>query len=155
MPSGIVIEDMPASCQEVFRLLHDYDKRLEWDTLLRAAYLEPEFCEAALGAISVCAAKRWLGGIALRTQYVSFQPGRLAAVQMLNAPPFFESFAASIRHTPKSPGASLVTYRYAFQAKPRKLRFLLHPIMAWLLRQETARRLRALRDYFRSMRPQA
>ena len=152
MPNGIVTQNIPASCEEVFRLLHDYNKRLEWDTLLRAAYLEPEFPAAALGAVSVCAAKRWLGGIALRTRYVSFQPGRLAAVEMLNAPPFFESFAASIRHAEIAPHTSSVTYRFTFRAKPRLLRFLLNPIMGWALRRETARRLCALCDYFKPAR---
>ncbi len=148
MPSGVVTEPIPASCEAVFRLLHDYKRRLDWDTLLSAAVLESGFPEAALGAVSVCTGRGPFGGIALRTEYVAFQPGRLAAVRMLNAPPFFESFAASIRHSPAGPAGSLVTYRYTFQARPRPLRFLLHPVMTRLLLDGTKRRLQALREWF-------
>lgn len=148
MADNTITESIPASCEQVFGLLHDYEKRLEWDTLLRAAYLEPGFSRAALGAVSVCVAKRWLGGMAVRTRYTTFQPGRLAAVKMLNSPAFFARFAASIRHTATGPATSLATYRYTFRAKPPALGFLIHPIMAWALRRETTRRLRALRDHF-------
>ena len=148
MADDTITESIPASAEVVFALLHDYDRRLEWDTLLRAAYLEPGFPRAALGAVSVCVAKRWLGGMAVRTRYTTFQPGRLAAVKMLNSPAFFARFAASIRHTPTGPDSSLATYRYTFRAKPRALSFVLHPIMAWTLRRETTRRLRALRVHF-------
>jgi hypothetical protein len=54
MPKGIVKKIISAPKDEVFALIHDYKKRLEWDTLLQKAYLEPEFSEAAKGAISVC-----------------------------------------------------------------------------------------------------
>lgn len=74
MPTGVVTEEIPASSQEVFALLHDYSRRLEWDTLLRAAYLEPPDIQAELGAVSVCVGRRRLGGIAVRTRYVAFRP---------------------------------------------------------------------------------
>jgi hypothetical protein len=43
MPTTEIREIIPASADEVFELLHDYKRRLEWDTLLSEAYLEPEF----------------------------------------------------------------------------------------------------------------
>lgn len=148
MPTGSVTEEIAASSAEVFALLHDYSRRLEWDTLLRAAYLE-QARRAELGAISVCAGKWHLGGIAIRSRYVAFRPPRLAAVEMINRPPFFASFAASIRHQDLGPTRSSVTYRYTFTAKPRVLRFVLHPVMALVFRAETRKRLAALKAFFR------
>ncbi len=148
MPTGTVTEEIAASAAEVFALLHDYSRRLEWDTLLSAAYLEPPATQAELGATSVCVGKRHLGTIAIRTRYVAFRPPQLAAVEMLNQPPFFATFAASIRHQDLGPARSLVTYRFIFRAKPRCLRFVLHPVMQLVFRLETRKRLTALRKFF-------
>lgn len=150
MPKDSVTEIIDAPAEEVFALLHDYERRLEWDTLLQKAYLEPEFERAGVGAISVCQGKSHLGGFALRTEYVSFQPGKVAAVKMLNHPPFFETFAASIRHFKIDENHSRIVYEYNFTAKPRILRFILHPMMRRVLSLETRRRLKALKRFFAS-----
>jgi hypothetical protein len=148
MPKGICREIIPAPKEQVFALVHDYQRRLEWDTLLRKAYLEPEFSEAGLGAISVCQGRQMLGGFALRTVYVSFQKGKVAAVKMLNQPPFFETFAASIRHFDAGENQSEVVYEFHFTAKPKWLRWILHPVMKAALDWETKKRLKALKKFF-------
>jgi len=132
----------------VFRLLHDYDRRLEWDTLLQDARLCDNWTEAKLHATSVCTGRWYLGGIALKTKYVSFNPPHVAAVKLCNRPPFFNKFAATIRHRDLGNGASSVEYKYNFTARPSWLRWLLHPPMAALFRWETRKRLRALRHFF-------
>ena len=148
MPTAEIREIIPAPAKAVFALIHDYKRRLEWDTLLQEAYLEPEFSEAGRGAISVCRGKPVLGGFALRTQYVTFEPGRVAAIKMLNRPPFFASFAASIRHLPIDENYSEAIYKVNFTVEPAILRFVLDPIMKRVFALETRKRLRALRDFF-------
>jgi hypothetical protein len=148
MAHAEVSEIIPASSERVFDLVHDYGKRLEWDTLLRAAYLDDGFTEAKKGATSVCVGRRSVGGLALKTIYVSFDRPKVAAVKMVNSPPFFAAWAASIRHADIGPGASRITYSFHFTAKPRLLRWFLEPIMGVLFRWETKRRLRALRRHF-------
>jgi hypothetical protein len=155
MPTGVIREIIPAPRAEVFRLLHDYDRRLEWDTLLQEAYLSDGCREAQLGAVSVCRGRADLGGIALETRYISFRPPEVAAVQMVNLPPFFASFAASIRHQDLGESRSSVEYRYYFTARPHWLRFLLHPLMNVLLARETRKRFRALRRFFEPNVPTA
>jgi hypothetical protein len=150
VPTAQIKELIPASAEVVFALVHDYERRLEWDTLLQEAYLEPEFSKARRGAISVCRGKFILGGFALRTQYVSFEEGKLAAVKMLNQPPFFASFAASIRHFEIDENNSEIIYKVNFTAKPRRLRPFLHPIMRALLIWETRKRLKALKVFFQT-----
>ena len=148
MPHGSVTETIPAPSTDVFRLVHDYDRRLEWDTLLQDARLCENWTEAQLHAASVCTGRWYLGGIALKTEYVSFNPPDVAAVRMLNRPPFFETFAATIRHRDLIDGSSFVEYKYNFTARPSWLRWLLHPVMAAVFRWETRKRLRALRQFF-------
>ena len=46
MPHGSVTETIPAPSSEVFRLLHDYDRRLEWDTLLSRPDTRREYGES-------------------------------------------------------------------------------------------------------------
>lgn len=148
MPTAEIKEVIPASAEAVFALLHDYKRRLEWDTLLQEAYLEPEFQKSEKGAISVCRGKTILGGFALRTFYISFESGKVAAVEMLNQPPFFDTFAASIRHRKIDDENSEVIYKVNFTAKPRFLRPILNPIMRRVFVWETRQRLGALKKFF-------
>jgi len=149
LPTAEIKDVIPASAVEVFDLLHDYRRRLEWDTLLQKAYLEDGFSEACKGAISVCRGKAILGGFAVRTEYVSFERGKVAAVKMLNRPPFFETFAASIRHHETGENQSEIVYKVNFTAKPKFLSWILHPIMKAVFVWETRRRLAALKEFFR------
>ena len=83
----------------------------------------------------------------IETEYVAFRPPEVAAVRMLNRPPFFETFAATIRHTNQSDGSSIIEYKYNFTARPHWLQFILHPIMNFMFKMETAKRIAALRRY--------
>ena len=67
---------------------------------------------------------------------------------MVNSPPFFDKWAASIRHEDIAPNQSHISYTFHFSAKPRWLRWLLEPIMLQVFKWETRKRLSALRDYF-------
>jgi hypothetical protein len=148
VPHCRVTDVIPAPADDVFRLLHDYTRRLEWDTLLQAAYLLENCPEAGLGVKSVCKGKRRLGGIALMTEYISFRPPDVAAVRMINRPPFFDTFAATIRHESQADGSSRIKYNYNFTSRPRWLRFVLHPIMNFCFKMETKKRIAALCRYF-------
>lgn len=139
----------PSLSAAVFALLHDYSRRLEWDTLLSAAYLDDGHAAAARNATSVCVGRWYLGRIALKTEYVTFDPPRLAAVKMINRPPFFETWAASIHHEDLDGDSSRVTYTWTFSARPRWLRWLLEPVMNRRFQVETQRRLKALAAWFR------
>lgn len=147
MAHGEVSEIIPAPSEVVFDLIHDYGRRLEWDTLLRAAYLEEGCSAPGKGVTSVCVGRRSLGGIALKTVYVTFERPTVAAVRMVNTPPFFRSWAASIRHEDVSVSESRVTYEFHFTTKPRWLRFVLDPVMERVFVWETRKRLGALRTF--------
>ena len=99
---------------------------------------------------SVCVGRRSLGGFALKTVYVTFERPKVAAVRLVNRPPFFATWAASIRHEDLAAGTSRITYTYTFTARPRWLRFALEPIMGRVFAWEIGTRLRALAAYFRA-----
>ena len=139
---------MPCSAEKVFALLHDYSRRLEWDTLLKEARLTRGHTIAEKGATSLCVGKPFGGIIGIETRYLTFTPGVVAAVEMINSPPFFSHFAASIRHQDTGEG-SIATYRFQFSARPRWLRWLLHPLMRIFLAYETKKRLHALAEFLR------
>ena len=143
MPSLSVSQQMPCSSRQVFDLLHDYSRRLEWDTMLCEARLTRGHRVAARGATSLCVGNAMFGMIGVETRYIAFVPGELAAVEMINRAPFFELFAASIRHEDSDSG-SQVTYKLNFIARPKALRWMLHPLIRSALRSETATRLAAL-----------
>jgi hypothetical protein len=146
MPTTSVSQKIPCDRLGVFTLLHDYERRLEWDTLLQSAALTQGHTQAGLGATSLCVGKKWLASIGIETVYVTFREGELAAVKMINSPAFFESFAASIRHE-DDPDGSTLTYRLTFRAKPVWLRWMLEPIMLVVLKIETRKRLQALAGF--------
>jgi hypothetical protein len=136
---------MPAPSEVVFDLIHDYDRRLEWDTLLSEAYIDDEngATKADKGVTTVCVGKTSLGKIALRTIYVSFDRPTVAAVKMVNRPMFFDTWAASIRHEDLPVGGSRVTYTFNFTGRPK----LVEPIMLRVFEWETRKRLKALREF--------
>jgi len=147
MPKGSVSEIIGQSCEEVFDLLHNYSCRLDWDTLLRKACLLEGAEKAGVGVRSLCAGKWSKGGIPIVSEYVSFQRGEYAAVKMVNRPPFFNSFAATIRHDPLESSRSKITYNYLFESRPRWLAWLLDPVLNRMLRRETEKRLRSLKAF--------
>ena len=147
MPIGTVEEIMPISAPKVFEIIHDYKRRLEWDTLLSEAYIELPFDAAGKGVVTVCRGRRLLGNIAIRTEYVTFEMGKVAAVRMLEPTSFFQTFAASIRHVDIEDGHSSVVYKFNFTSRPRFIREICEPIMLRVLEWETGKRLRALRAF--------
>jgi hypothetical protein len=159
MEQGLAVEcsvDILASCEEVFDVVHDYEIRLYWDTLLsQACILDKGVKEAGLGVSTLCVGRAALGKIAVETVYVSFDRGRVAAVKMKRGPWFLADFAASIRHTaiPSQTGeSSRVTYKLRIKARPQFLRFLLNPLLRIAFQVETNKRLASLKRYVETRR---
>ena len=147
MPKEILSIEIEASAEAVFDLIHDYDRRLDWDPLLSKACILSGEKKAAKGVRTLCVGTWKSGKIGVETEYISFARGRVAAVKLCNRPPFFDSFAATIQHKVLSDSRSIVSYVYSFRARPRFLRFLLEPIMNHFFLQETQNRLHSLKRF--------
>ena len=127
----VVRQEMPASAERTFDLIHDYARRLSWDTMLRSAYIDGGG-PPGKGAVAVCVARRMLGGYSFRTRYVTFHRPQVAAIKLEGRPPFFASWAASIRHEPLGPERSLATYTMTFTCKPSWAARVIEPAARWV-----------------------
>jgi hypothetical protein len=147
MPRASITIDLPASCDTVFAVIHDYSCRLDWDTMLRSARLLGGATQAGLGVRTVCAGTWRSAFLALETEYIQFAPGRAAAVKLTKRPWFFDRVAATMRHHAGGAACSRLVYTYSFRARPRWLAPVLEPLMHVLLQREVRQRLRGLRSY--------
>ena len=66
---------MPCGSAEVFAFLHNYGRRLEWDTLFSSAALTRVHAKAGPGATSLEVGTRRLGGIGIESEYVAWRDG--------------------------------------------------------------------------------
>jgi hypothetical protein len=136
---SLVIRGRPA---DLFALTQDYAVRLRWDPYLREARLLGSATRPAKGVRAWCVAKSGLG---METEYVSFNPPRVAAVRMTRGPAILSSFAGSWRFGEVGPDRTRVAFRYHLAARPRWLRWLFDPLLQISLARDTDRRLQALR----------
>ncbi len=139
--------EVNTSCEAVFDLIHDYGRRLEWDLMLSEARLLAGATEAGVGVRSLCVGTWKSAYLAVETEYVRFERGRVAAVKLSNRPPLFKSFAATIKHDAAGKSRSRTTYIYSFRARPAFLAPLLEPIMRVMISREVRVRLQSLRDF--------
>ena len=147
MPRASYAIEISAPCQTVFDVVHDYERRLEWDSMLSQAKLLGGANVAKVGVRSRCVGAWHSGFLAVETEYIRFERGRVAAVKLTNRPLFFDRFAATIKHEAIGKNRSRTTYIYAFSARPRPLAPLLEPIMNLLFAREIRSRLRCLQRF--------
>jgi len=133
---------MPATAEQVFAVVHDIGLRLEWDPMLAESRFTRGSLAAAEGATFLCRAKWWHGGIGIEARYRVFEPGVAAEIEMINEPPFFAQFEASIRHA-AAPEGSILFYQSCFTTRPRWIGGFALAVLRW----ETVRRLRSLAQY--------
>lgn len=143
MPRRSCSVEVSAPCETVFDLVHDYERRLSWDTMLSEARLLDGAAAADIGVRSLCVGNWTSTFLPMETEYIQFARGRIAAVKLTNQPPFFRSFAATIKHEPTRQGWSRITYIYSFRSSWR----LLEPIMDAMIFREVRARLRSIREF--------
>jgi ribosome-associated toxin RatA of RatAB toxin-antitoxin module len=131
-----------ASPGDLFALTQDYGRRLDWDPFLRSAELLEGALVAGVGVRAYCVAHNGLG---METEYVSFDPPRACAVKMTRGPRLIGQFAGSWRFEAMSPGRTRVRFRYHLRARPRWSSWLVAPLLGWVFRRDTRKRLKALK----------
>ena len=131
-----------ASAVDLFALTQDYGRRAEWDPFLRSAELVGGAAAPGVGVRAYCVARSGLG---METEYVSYNPPRVAAVKMTRGPWLIGAFAGSWRFTEVAPGRTRVGFRYNVRSRPRWLSWLLTPVLVRVFARDTRRRLAALK----------
>ncbi len=139
--------EIAAEPAEIFDLIHDYSKRLDWDPFLREARLLEGATCADVGVRSICTARWASGGMAMETVYISFDRPSVAAVKMTRGPGMLREFAASLRQEALATGQTRVTYRFKLAGHPRWLGSVLDPILYVIFAREVRIRLASLKRF--------
>jgi len=138
--------EIASTPEQVFDLLHDYDRRLQWDSFLRRADIIDGSPVAGSGVRTLCVAKRRLGGLGMETEYVSFVRPTVAAVKMTGGPWFFRRFAATIRQERLGPNLTRVTYHFNVEYRA-PVQYAFGQVITAILGRETRGRLKALKAF--------
>jgi hypothetical protein len=141
---------MPASNEVVFDAFHHHHWRMRWDSLVSATHVLGGAPCPFVGAVTENAGAGALRGLSMRTQFVSYEPPRVAAATMLGRSFPFTRWAASMRHRSTAPNQSLLIYTYSFEVGPAALRWLLEPIVKRIFDWQTRRRFARLRAFLTS-----
>ncbi len=98
----------------------------------------------SIDAVSFNRGKGWKRLLAMRTRFVNYQPGKVAAAMLVAPTGLFESWAASMRHRDIEAGRSELIYSFSLTLRPRWLGVLLDPLANRLFAWEARRRFAAL-----------
>ncbi|MEM7010051.1 MAG: SRPBCC family protein [Verrucomicrobiota bacterium] len=147
MPHLTETKEIAAPPRRVFEAINNYGRRLEWDTLLRDAKVlsstgQPLPLDTPLEkGMTIRSYARWLsGGVVMDTVYKLCEfPD--AELEMVTGPWFFESFQASAHLKETPDGGTRWQSDYTFVCRPRILRSIVEPIVAWIFRRETRMRV--------------
>lgn len=104
----ILIDEAP---QAVFDYTQDYDNRLSWDTFLKKAELINGATEASKGVKAYCVARN---GLAMETEYITYDRPKVTAVKMTKGPFLFTSFLGSWTFRDVGCHKTEVTFLYSF-----------------------------------------
>ena len=95
----------------VFDFTQDYGKRLLWDTFLKRADLMDGADSAGKGVKAYCVARN---GLAMTTEYLTFNRPEVTAIKMTKGPFMFKSFLGSWRFKSEGSGRTEVKFLYSF-----------------------------------------
>lgn len=138
---------MPCSETIAFDAFHHHHWRMRWDSLVSATHVVGGAPCPYVGAVTENTGAGALRALSMRTQFVSYDPPRVAAAAMLGRSFPFTRWAAPMRHRATGPNTSLLIYSYSFQVGPPVLRWFLEPIVKWMFDWQTRRRFKRLQSF--------
>lgn len=141
---------MPARADIVFDAFHYHRWRLRWDSLVRDTHVLGGAPCPFVGAVTENAGAGMLRGLAMRTEFVSYDRPRVAAAKMLGRSFPFTRWAASMKHEAIDGEHSLMIYTYTFDVGPTWLRWVVEPVATWIFDWQTCRRFRRLQAFLRT-----
>lgn len=138
---------MPAPSAVVFDAFHDWRWRMRWDSLVARSSVQGGGTQPHVGAVTENAGAGMLSALSMRTRFVSYERGRVAAAAMEGTAFPFTSWAASMRHRDVAGGGSVLIYTYTFEVGPRGLAWLMEPPVRWMFDRQTVRRFARLQRF--------
>ncbi|MEO6678879.1 MAG: hypothetical protein ABIO21_16055 [Pseudomonas sp.] len=141
---------MPASAADTFEAFHNHTVRMQWDTLLSRAGVEGGGIRPYIGAITFNEGRGWKRYFSMRTRFVNFQPGQVAAALLVEPEGVFAWWAASMRHRDLGDNTSELIYTFSVRLRPRWLGWMLDPLVNRIFEHETRQRFAAMAEYLRA-----
>jgi hypothetical protein len=141
---------MPASSEVVFDAFHYHRWRQRWDSLVEATHVLGGAECPYVGAVTHNTGGGLLRGLAMETQFISFERAKVAAATMTGESFPFRRWAASMRHRDLDAGGSVMVYTYSFEVKPRLLAWLVRPITKRIFDWQTKRRFARMQAFLAS-----
>jgi ribosome-associated toxin RatA of RatAB toxin-antitoxin module len=102
------------SASAIFDYTQDYQNRLTWDTFLKKAELIGGATNAGKGVKAFCVAQN---GLAMETEYVTFNRPKVTAVKMTKGPFLFKSFLGSWTFKELKSEETEVIFVYSFELR--------------------------------------
>jgi hypothetical protein len=149
MAHGRLVFVMPARSADAFEAFFHHSVRLRWDTLLSVNYIEGGGTHPYVGAISTNRGRGWKASLTMRTRFLTYDPPRQAAAELVEPTGPFALWAASMRFEDRDDGGSDLIYTYSIKLRPRWAGVLLDPLVGFLFARATRRRFAAMADYLR------
>ncbi|MEC5386604.1 hypothetical protein VVD49_12785 [Uliginosibacterium sp. H3] len=143
---------MPGTSAEAFEAFHNHHVRLQWDTLLKVAYVEGGGTHPYVGAITANKGKGWKSSLEMKTRFVKYDPPKVAAAVMTEPTGLFALWGASMHHADNPDGTSTLNYTFSIKMRPRWFGSLLDPIAAYLFERETRKRFEAMSRFLAASR---
>jgi len=138
--------EVDASAEQLFEWMHNYDLRAQWDTFTQSTLLDG--AQAGVGGVVRSTSKN--NGLSMDTTYISFQPGKVAAIKMVQGPYIFDTFSGSWNFHAINPQRTRVVFSYSMTARPHWLSWLLTPAVVCVFQRETKRRIASLQAWART-----
>ena len=136
--------EIHCSQEAVFDLTQNYSKRLDWDPYLVEAYLLEGEKHAAIGVKSLC---KNHSGLAMVTQYISFNRPHVAAVTMIKGPWLLKKFSGAWNVKYLSKNHSMLVFTYHFDLKGGFIGKLFLPFVVSKFSKDMKARLVAIKSY--------
>src|SRR5258708_4180747 len=100
--------------ESLFDYTQDYNNRLTWDTFLKKADLMEGAMQAGKGVKACCVAKN---GLAMETEYITFNRPHVTAIKMTRGPFMFSSFLGSWTFKERGSNNTEVIFLYSFDLR--------------------------------------
>ncbi len=141
---------MPAPAAATFEAFHNHSVRLEWDTLLSMANVEGGGSHPYIGAVTFNQGRGWMRPMSMRTRFVNYQPGKVAAAVLVEPAGVFQEWSASMRHRDLDEGKSELIYTFSLRLRPHWIGMFVDGWANRLFARATRKRFLALSDYLRT-----
>jgi len=141
---------MPCCAADAFEAFHDHRLRSQWDTLLSHAGVEGGGSHPSIGAISVNQGRGWKRLFAMRTRFVNYQPGHVAAAVLVEPMGCFQWWAASMQHRDLDGASSQLIYTFTLRLRPTWLGRIIDPLVNRLFEWQTRKRFKAMAAYLKA-----